>query len=165
LPDRGLYLGTFPDEQGIERQVRYAGQKHLITIGPNGSGKGTALIVPSLSDTDSPRSILIIDPKGEAASICARKRATLGRVVILNPFGVLADDLPHLKSDGFNPLPSLDPTTDFFPDDATGIAVALVKVEGTEPHWASSAQELIAALYRPRFLGHQIEPYATSASG
>lgn len=146
LTDHGLYLGTFADEQGIERQVRYAGQKHLITIGPNGSGKGTALIVPTLADTDSPRSILIIDPKGEAASICARKRATLGRVVILNPFGVLAADLPHLKSDGFNPLPSLDTTTDFFPDDATGIAVALVKVEGTEPHWAASAQELIAAL-------------------
>jgi type IV secretion system protein VirD4 len=142
--DRGLYLGTFADEQGIERQVRYAGEKHLITIGPNGSGKGTGLIMPNLSDL--PRSILIIDPKGEAASITARKRATLGRVVILNPFGVLAADLPHLKSDGFNPLPSLATTTDFFPDDATGMAEALIKVEGTEPHWAASAQELLAAL-------------------
>ncbi|HQT46943.1 MAG TPA: type IV secretory system conjugative DNA transfer family protein [Acidocella sp.] len=142
--DRGIYLGTFADEQGIERQVRYAGEKHVITIGPNGSGKGTGLIAPALSDL--PRSILIIDPKGEAAAITARKRATFGRVVILNPFGVLASELPHLKSDGFNPLPSLDLQADFFPDDATGMAEALIKVEGTEPHWAASAQELVAAL-------------------
>jgi len=144
LVDRGLYLGTFADEAGDERQVRYGGERHLITIGPNGSGKGTGLIVPNLSDL--PRSILIIDPKGEAAAITARKRATFGRVVILNPFGVLAGHLPHLKSDCFNPLPSLDPDADFFPDDATGIAEALVKVEGTEPHWSASAQELLAAL-------------------
>ena len=142
--DRGLYLGTFADEHGIDRQVRYAGEKHCITIGPNGSGKGTGLIMPNLSDL--PRSILIIDPKGEAAAITARKRATMGRVVILNPFGVLTDTLPHLKSDGFNPLPSLDPTADFFPDDATGIAEALIKVEGNDPHWSASAQELVAAL-------------------
>ena len=48
-------------------RVQYPGNVHLITIGPTGSGKGTGLILPNLCDLR--RSILIIDPKGEAAAI------------------------------------------------------------------------------------------------
>jgi len=141
---QGIYLGRFIENGAEKREIGYAGTRHLITIGPNGSGKGTGLIVPNLSDLR--RSVLIIDPKGEAAAITARKRAAFGRVVMLNPFNELADNLPHLKSHGFNPLLTLDPASDDFPDDATAIAEALVRVEGKDPHWAQSAQQILAAL-------------------
>ena len=39
--------------------------------------------------------MIVIDPKGQLAAITARKRATMSRVVPLNPFG-LFDEMPRL---------------------------------------------------------------------
>jgi type IV secretion system protein VirD4 len=140
----GIYLGQFFDNGAALDTVGYPGEVHLISIGPTGAGKGTGLIIPNLSEAR--RSILIIDPKGEAAAITARKRAQFGRVIMLNPFQLFVRERPWLKSNGFNPLLMLDPNSDSFHDDATGIAEALVRVEGTQPHWSESAQDLVAAL-------------------
>src|SRR5262249_52485496 len=143
----GIYLGQFLNIQQPNRRcdpIEYPGPVHLVTIGPTGSGKGTGLIIPNLSELR--RSILIIDPKGEAAAITARKRAQFGRVVMLNPFNILAKERPWLKSDGFNPLATFDETSPHFVDDAAGVAEALVRIEGSEPHWSASAQDLVAAL-------------------
>jgi type IV secretion system protein VirD4 len=144
--DKGIHLGFCTDETGKDLPVRYTGKKHLITIGPNGSGKGVSLIVPNVATL--PRSMLVIDPKGEVAAITAKKRAQFGKVVMLNPFQLLVDGgaRPYMKSDGFNPLAALDPDSLYFPDDANGIADALIKVEGSDPHWAKSAQSLFSAL-------------------
>lgn len=145
MPRRdAIYLGQFLDSFQQRDAMGYPGRVHLVTIGPPGSGKGTGLIIPNLSELR--RSILIIDPKGEAAAITARKRAQFGRVVMLNPFNVLTKERPRLKSSGFNPLATLDKTSSHFVDDATGIAEALVRIEGNDPHWSASAQDLIAAL-------------------
>jgi type IV secretion system protein VirD4 len=54
--------------------------------------------------------------------------------------------LPDLKSVGFNPLLSLDPASPTFFDDAAGIADALIRIEGKDPHWSESAQGLLVAL-------------------
>jgi len=144
IPRRnGIYLGSIGKRERA-REVGYPGSVHLLTIGPTGSGKGTGLIIPNLCDLK--RSILIIDPKGEAAAITVWLRQSLGRVVMLNPFQLLAGEHPRLRSDGFNPLTALDPNSDHFIDDATGIAEALVRVEGSQPHWSESAQDLVAAL-------------------
>jgi type IV secretion system protein VirD4 len=102
--DEGIYLGYLLHKGRATKQVRYRGGKHLITIGPNGSFKGMGLIVPNLATL--PRSVFVVDPKGEALSITGRKRAELGRVVVINPFGTLTDTFPHMKSQGFNPLTS-----------------------------------------------------------
>ena len=72
----------------------------------------------------------------------ASYRANRGnKIVMLNPFDVL-----KLGSNGFNPVAALDPKSDDFPDDALGLAEALVRVQGQEPHWSESAQDLLAAL-------------------
>jgi type IV secretion system protein VirD4 len=142
--NRGLYLGRYLENGRARDEVHYPGSAHAVTIGPNGSGKGTGVIIPNL--VAYPGSVFIIDPKGEAAAITYRARARRGKVVVINPFNVLADRLPHLKSNGFNPLAVLEPRTDNFPDDASGIAEALVRIEGSEPHWSASAQDLVAAL-------------------
>lgn len=117
-------------------------ERHLFLVGPSGSGKGTRVLIPQLATLN--RSILVIDPKGELAAVTARKRKDFGRVVILNPFGVHADRLP--PSVGFNPLALLDPAADDFPDRAKGLSEAIIKVEGNDPHWSTSAQQLVAAL-------------------
>jgi type IV secretion system protein VirD4 len=145
IPRRdAIYLGRFLNGGQVRDELGYPSKVHLITIGPTGSGKGSGLIIPNLSELR--RSILIIDPKGEAAAVTARKRAQFGRVVILNPFNILTEERPWMKSNGFNPLATLDKTLSRFVDDATGIAEALVRIEGKEPHWPASAQDLVAGL-------------------
>jgi type IV secretion system protein VirD4 len=149
----GIYLGQFfnsnqPKKWG--QAVEYPDGVHLITIGRTGSGKGTGLIIPNLSTLQ--RSIIIIDPKGEAAAITARKRATFGRVVILNPFNLLTEKCPWLNSNGFNPLATVR-SDDNFVDDCTIIGQSLVKQEesGNGRFFSGSAHDLVTA-----FVMHEI---------
>ena len=128
------------DPPPLDHEYRYVGDRHLMTLGPNGSGKSMRLLYPNLRQlTDW--SVVVIDPKGDLAQKTAKERGAEGRVIKLNPFNVL-----DLGSDGYNPVAALDPDSDDFPDDALGLAEAIIRVEGNEPHWSQSAQELVAAL-------------------
>ena len=145
--DRGIYLGHFLDENGrLHGPVYYPHTIHGCIIGPNGAGKGTGLIINNVASLR--RSIFIIDPKGEAAAITARSRAKLGPVVIINPFNTLADELPHLKDHGYNPLAGLDPRHDNFIDDATGIGIALIKERGDSNalFFSASAEDFLTMM-------------------
>lgn len=130
------------------------GDRHIVTIGPNGSGKTRRLLIPNLFRLKN-WSIVVVDIKGELAAKTAAYRAAQKdhRVVVVDPFLVMEKNYPrltakhpYLNSNGFNPIASLDPARDEFPDDALALAEALIRVEGQEPHWSQSAQDLIAAL-------------------
>jgi len=143
-PANAIYLGCFRDVTKTQAgaELTYAGERHLLLIGPNGSGKGTRLLVPNLLRLQD-RSVIVIDPKGELTAITARQRSKFSRIVVLNPFDVLG-----LGGTGFNPLAALDPDSPTFVDDAAGLAEALIKIEPGEkdPHWSESARNLVAAL-------------------
>lgn len=145
-PD-AITLGRLVDlKAGIGAKMRYSGDQNLVLIGPNGKGKGTSVLIPNLL-TMSDSSIVVVDPKGELAAVTAPYRRTLGRVVILNPFGVLTDyGYGDLQSSGFNPLVHLDPAAASFNVQAALLAEAMVTVEGRDPHWTQSARALVAAL-------------------
>jgi hypothetical protein len=86
-----ISLGRYwrgPEDFG-ERQS-YGGERHILLFGPNGSGKGTRFLMPNLLQMQN-CSLVVIDPKGELAAVTAPYRRTIGEVVIINPFGVLAD--------------------------------------------------------------------------
>jgi type IV secretion system protein VirD4 len=130
-----------PPPLSASTAIRYKGDRHLVTIGPNGSGKSRRLLVPNLAELTG-WSIVVVDPKGDLAKMTGDHRERKGSHVIrLNPFDVL-----NLKSDGFNPIAALDPQSEDFPDDAMGLAEALIRVEGRDPHWSASAQEIVCAL-------------------
>ena len=141
----GIYLGQFLDNGAGIDAIGYTSPVHLVTIGRTGSGKGTGLIIPNLSTLR--RSILIIDPKGEAAAITARKRAKFGRVVMLNPFNVFAKERPWMKSHGFNPLSTVR-MDDNFVDDCNIIGQSLVKQEkgSNGSFFSGSAHDLVTGL-------------------
>lgn len=142
---KGIYLGNFADK-GDRPHLRYNGTKHLLCFGTPGANKSMGLVVPNLAHLR--RSIIVIDPKLQIAAITARQRARLGKVIILNPLGLLPDD-EHLESDGWNPLLQLDPESADFEADAMCIADALIEKSnegGNARFFDNSAENLVAAL-------------------
>jgi len=91
--------------------------------------------------------MIVIDMKGELAAVTARKRAEMGRVIILNPFEVGVEERPWLKSQGWNPLLQLDPQSNDFEGDATCIADAIIeKGFGAGKFFQDMAQIVVAGL-------------------
>jgi type IV secretion system protein VirD4 len=149
---------ALPDGRGGDK-VQYGGELHHVLFGPNGVGKGMRVLVPNLLSIVG-KSIVVIDPKGQLAAMTAKFRHQAGDdVKIIDPFGVLAEVVRErpgeyryliendlVKSCGFNPLAALHPDSPNFYDDAAVIADALIKIPEREPHWAESAQGLLAGL-------------------
>lgn len=152
----------------------YSGDRHVVTIGPNGSGKTRKLLLPNLFRL-SDWSVVAIDPKGELCAHTAPYLASIPghRVVVVDPFGVmkgkqyarLFKKFPAiLTSAGLNPMASLEPFErdeqgqpviksgkkvphPRFVDSAYSIAEALIKVEDArDPYWPMAAQSLITGL-------------------
>lgn len=134
----GRYWNTETDEIG--EPLPYEGERHALLFGPNGSGKFTRILAPNLLSLEH-RSLVVIDPKGELAAVTSDYRRTVGDVAILNPFGLLG-----LPSSAFNPLAYLNPQAPTFYDDAAALGDALIKIEGNDPHWPTSARALLVAL-------------------
>lgn len=109
--------------------------RHMLTIAGSRAGKGTSAIVPNL--LLYPGSVLVLDPKGENATLTAERRGQ-GReipdggldhdVFVIDPFGVA--DVDDAYRAGFNPLEDLDLQSDAFIDECDAIADALVIQEG-----------------------------------
>lgn len=141
LASRGIYLGfTWATHTENVTALHYGGPRHLLTVAPNRSGKGTCAIIPNLLLLD--HSVLIIDPKGENAAITARQRRTFGNVYLLNPFNEHG-----LGTARFNPLACLSIHHPNVVADIGSLAEALIVDSGKgEPHWPDSARALIKTL-------------------
>ena len=144
--DKGPYLGAFMESNRLNGQIRYRGPKHLLTVGPPGANKSVGIAVPNIFDL--PRSMIIMDCKGQLSAITARKRATMGKVIILNPFGMFVDKMPHLTSHGFDPMKRLKVNDDKFASNAAGIAECLIEIDAQEHQkiFPEGARNLYAAM-------------------
>ncbi len=92
--------GAIPARTGEPVWLR--GEGHLITIAPTGAGKGRGALIPNLLTYEGPA--IVIDPKGEACRITARRRREMGQEVrIIDPFGIVTD-----KTDSLNPMDAFD---------------------------------------------------------
>lgn len=132
------------------KRVGVSDNRHLMTIAGSRAGKGTSAIVPNL--LVYPGSVLVLDPKGENATLTAERRG-LGRdiakgglgheVYVIDPFG--AADVPEEYRAGFNPISLLDPESDTFIDDCDSIADALVVPSPKDQNdfWNSSARIIL----------------------
>ena len=85
------------------------GEGHLITIAPTGAGKGRGGLIPNLLTYEGPA--IVIDPKGEACRVTARRRREMGQKVhIIDPFGVVTENTDSLNPmDAFD-IPGIDPS-------------------------------------------------------
>ncbi|MGE0279037.1 MAG: type IV secretory system conjugative DNA transfer family protein [Rhizobiaceae bacterium] len=144
-----LWVGeTF---EGEARPIGYHDDRHVLLVSGTRGGKGTGVIIPNLCLW--PGSCIVIDPKGENATVTAQRRGNgseyaygLGQTVrVLDPFGEVQLD-PSLKA-RYNPLDAIDPQSELAVDDAARIAAALVVVENrNDPFWELAARNLIKAL-------------------
>jgi type IV secretion system protein VirD4 len=142
--------------QMLSEETRYGGDRHVLTIGPNGSGKTRKLLMPNLFRLRD-WSCVVIDPKGELAAHTAVFRASRKnhKVMVIDPFHAIEKNYPNLyarypeilRSKGFNPLRSLDPASEHFVDDAKTLSMALIKTDNArDPYWPLAAQALVKGL-------------------
>lgn len=124
--------------------ILFTAEGHLITIAPTGAGKGIGVTVPTL--LRYPGSVIVVDPKGEAYAVTARRRHDMGQqVVLIDPFHVV--EAGEEKRGGLNPLDLIDPAAPIGIDDAAALATMLVPVQNQrDPFWDLSAREMCTGL-------------------
>lgn len=125
--------------------------RHIVTIAGARSGKGRSAIIPNLCLY--PGSVVVLDPKGENATLTAARRGPgdewahgMGQeVYVLDPFGVA--DVPEALRAGLNPLALLDPDSPLVVDDAALLAEGLiVSVDHRDSHWDETARNFVKGL-------------------
>lgn len=144
-----LFLG----QDAAGRMLGLADDRHLMTVAGSRAGKGMSVVIPNLCLY--PGSAIVIDPKGENATLTAARRGAgspycegMGqRVYVFDPFGTV----PNHESAGFNVLDILDLESEagrrLAVDDAALLADSIVAKGGKDDvHWDESARSLIEAL-------------------
>ncbi len=113
LPSAGPSVPGFR-ESSVNRNVPAAsspvtleGEGHVLTIAPTGAGKGRGSIIPNLLRYEG--SVIVLDPKGEAAAVTARRRREMGHDVrIIDPFGLVNKHTDSLNPFDIFDLPGID---------------------------------------------------------
>jgi len=134
------------------KPLGYGDDRHICLVSGSRGGKGTSFIIPNLCLW--PGSVVVVDPKGENATVTAARRGQgsehcdgMGQAVhVLDPFKA-AEVSEDLRS-RFNPLDTLDPNNPETIDEASRIADALVvKTEDSKDRfWDESARSMIKGL-------------------
>lgn len=147
IPERplriGFDLGMSTDTSERPQDVVHTSPAGLITVASTGSGKGTDHIIPNVL-TFGPGSLFVVDPKGEIAAVTARHRASIGQVIILDPFSICTANSSSVH--GFNPLDLVDADSDTAVDDAMSLANLIITPSFTsDPFWEVSAANWLGA--------------------
>lgn len=124
----GLFLGR---SRGCD--LYHNDEGHILTIGGAGGGKSSGLVIPALLELTQ-GSVIVTDPSGELAAITMRHRASLGRVVLLNPFQEVFEQGTGLNypDTGFNPMSVIDPELSTFKADCDALARYLMVTDRRE---------------------------------
>jgi type IV secretory pathway TraG/TraD family ATPase VirD4 len=143
-----FWLGRAEDETAIG----YRDDRHICLVSGTRGGKGTSSIVNNLCFW--PGSAIVVDPKGENATVTAARRgqgsehcAGMGQAVhVLDPFKTAQVHERYRSS--FNPLADLDPQSDETIDEASRLAnaIVVVKDDSPEPVWDESARTMLRGL-------------------
>lgn len=134
----GIRLGQFTTAEETEA-LHYDSDRHLLTIAPTRSGKGTTAIVPNLLSYRG--SVMVIDPKGENALITAEQRRAMGQeVYIVDPWNIASGG----EGARFNPLDWLVAGDIDITENAMLLADALIVPEGEgDKFWIEEAKALL----------------------
>ncbi|MEM7620483.1 MAG: type IV secretory system conjugative DNA transfer family protein [Pseudomonadota bacterium] len=140
LQTSGYQLGKYRVKTK-DYMITYDRDRHLLTVAPNRSGKGTTTIIRNLLTYLG--SILVIDPKGENARVTAEHRHAMGQhVYIVDPWSITGFEAAH-----FNPIDWLVRGDVDITENAMLLADALVVPTGAEDQfWVEEAKALLQGL-------------------
>lgn len=158
--DQSIYLGSLHEDHGID--IGAAGitdPRGAVVEAESRSGKGRSLLIQNAIRWPGP--ILMIDPKGEAASITAMRRGTVEgargtgtsvrkfigqQVAILDPFGQTEGPARKYKI-SYNPLHDIDMGRSGGVNDILALADSLIASEqGNGAHFSETAETVVAGL-------------------
>lgn len=149
----GVYVGAWLDTKGKLHYLRHDGPEHVATYAPTRSGKGLALVIPTLLSWA--HSAVITDLKGELWELTSgwRQKHAKNKVLRFEP----------AASNGgacWNPLDEIRVGTEHEVGDVQNIATLIVDPDGKglETHWQKTSRSLIVglilhALYKGRAEG------------
>ncbi|MBE7159434.1 MAG: type IV secretory system conjugative DNA transfer family protein, partial [Rhodospirillales bacterium] len=142
---------------GRDAAGRYWGHdddRHILTVAGSRAGKGVSLVVPQLLFW--PGSAVVIDPKGELATLTASRRSAegsnwsapmtpgVGEVYALDPFDRVTGAAKERPVAGFNPMADMDLSKPDLFDRCSLLADSLVvQSTGEGAHWTQGARQLI----------------------
>lgn len=110
--------------------VHYAGNGHLLTVAPTGTGKGVTAIIPNLLRYEH---LFVCDFGGENTAIAAKEWRRKGLAFYcLNPWKMHAGAPAALPSHSVNPLDLLIPESESFVSDAELLAEMIIVRSGNE---------------------------------
>jgi type IV secretion system protein VirD4 len=154
-----FYLGNIHEDHRVSFPAGIHDDRHVFIMAGNRSGKGVSFIIPNALTYEGP--LFVIDPKGEAASIAALRRASaadakgtgtsvrsfLGqKVAVLDPLGQVRGPARAFRLT-YNPLADIDMSKGGGVRAIQAIASAMVTAEtGNGAHFAETAETLIAGL-------------------
>ena len=148
----GVYLGTLmnPDD-GSLHPIKHNGPEHILVSAPTRSGKGVAIIIPTLFSWR--QSAVIYDMKGELWALTSAIRQAMGQRVL--KYAPSSRDSVH-----FNPLDEIDIFSDEAVADAQNVALMMVDNDGVglDDHWKQKAHEVITAAILYDLLPKQSQP-------
>jgi type IV secretory pathway TraG/TraD family ATPase VirD4 len=143
-----FWLGRADDATAIG----YRDDRHICLVSGTRGGKGASVIINNLCFW--PGSAVVVDPKGENATVTAARRGQgsehctgMGQAVhVLDPFKTAHVDERYLSS--FNPLDALDPQREETIDEASRLANAIivVKEDSKDPMWDEAARTMVRGL-------------------
>ncbi len=150
--DGDVFLGR---PKGYLRPVGIPTEKHMVTISQTGAGKSTAGLIPNLCLHKG--AALVIDPKGELATVTRKRRGAgdrsegvrgLGQDVhVVDPFGIVKGALTAV----YNPFDELARMGKDDPRNAVAYAekmsIALVsKLSEKDAYWDRASKTLVWGL-------------------
>jgi type IV secretory pathway TraG/TraD family ATPase VirD4 len=143
-----FWLGRSEDATAIG----YRDDRHVCLVSGTRGGKGTSVIINNLCFW--PGSAVVVDPKGENATVTAARRgrgsehcAGMGQAVhVLDPFKATQVDESYRSC--FNPLADLDPEHEETIDEASRLANAIIVVNDAapDPYWDEAARSMVKGL-------------------
>ena len=148
-PSPQAWIGQALDAR--ETPLGYADDRHVCLVSGTRGGKGAGVIIPNLCLW--PGSCVVVDPKGENATVTARRRGNGSeyargleqKVCILDPYNEVGLE-PSLKA-RYNPLDIIDIEGDLAVADAGRIAASIVVRENkNDPYWEEAARNLVKGL-------------------
>jgi type IV secretory pathway TraG/TraD family ATPase VirD4 len=135
-----LFLGT--NSSGVDCGI--STERHALTIGGAGSGKGIALLIQNARRWT--QNLLVIDPKGENVELSYEAREAMASpVYAIDPFRIA--NIPEHHRASFNPLQNIDPDHLTAREEIEAISDGLVRrSDPKHAEWDDGARDILAGV-------------------